>query len=198
MHLMVSPDLQPNHFIFQGHCERFNPNVNPKSSDSDLRFSNGIHSVLFPLHFKSFIVLIFPLPLFSLHLFSLPAYTSAFLVVPYGLWFADSAARQRSWKVTWDKSCFSALRADIFQLCSALLPSDSPNMLAGGLGRGEGGRRRAEGWYSRTPHPAVAVVKTTLPCEEVAAVHDAPGYCSCCLYLIIVSCSFTNFDHLSI
>lgn len=138
MRLMVSPDLQPNHFIFQGHCERFNPNVNPKSSDSDLRFSNGIHSVLFPLHFKSFIVLIFPLPLFSLHLFSLPAYTSAFLVVPYGLWFADSAARQRSWKVTWDKSCFSALRADIFQLCSALLPSDSPNMLAGGLGGGGG------------------------------------------------------------
>lgn len=146
MHLMVSPDLQPNHFIFQGHCERFNPNVNPKSSDSDLRFSNGIHSVLFPLHFKSFIVLIFPLPLFSLHLFSLPAYTSAFLVVPYGLWFADSAARQRSWKVTWDKSCFSALRADIFQLCSALLPSDSPNMLAGGLEGGEEGEGAQEGW----------------------------------------------------
>lgn len=37
--------------------------------------------------------------------------------MPYSLWFADRAGKQRSWRVAGDKSCFSALRADTSQLC---------------------------------------------------------------------------------
>lgn len=76
----------------------------------------GNDSALFTLHFQSFILLIFPSLFFPLSFF-LSLCTPAFLVVPYGLWFADRAGRQRSWRVAWDKSCFSAFRADTSQLC---------------------------------------------------------------------------------
>lgn len=77
----------------------------------------GNDSALFTLHFKSFILLIFP-SLFVPLSFFLSLCAPVFLVVPYGLWFADRAGRQRSWRVAWDKSCFSALRADTSRLCS--------------------------------------------------------------------------------
>lgn len=130
---------------------------------------------LFTLHFPSSIS--FTLTLFSSDLRFLWLWTPVFLVAVCSLWFADREGRQRSQRVTWDKSCFSVLRGDFFfsYFCSL----QTTKICHSGFEMtfyGRGGR------CPRTQLPSEAEVKMTLPCEEpmncdkLSSSSDFKGY----------------------
>lgn len=106
--------------------------------------------------------------------------TPAIPVVPCGLWFADRAGRQRSLRVTRDKSCFSALRTDTSQLCSLQI---AEICWLGGGGFEVRGRRGA--CCSWLPLPTAAEVKMTLPCERGCG---RPRYACSAAKLSFLSC----------
>lgn len=109
--------------------------------------------------------------------------TPAIPVVPCGLWFADRAGRQRSLRVTRDKSCFSALRTDTSQLCSLQIAEICWLGGGGGLWWGVGGVRVAPGFL----FPQRLRWKWLYHVNEAAvapAMHAALPNCPSCLVLI--------------